>query len=48
MLIPTLTLVSVNGQPMHVGSLSCQQEASIIQSFNCNRKYLSPFIVLVG
>ena len=32
--------------PMLMGPPSCQQEVSIMQSFNCKRKLLSPFIVV--
>ena len=32
---------------MLMGPQLCKQDFSIIQSFNCNRKYLSPFVPLV-
>ena len=40
------TLLNVLG--LLVGPPSCQQEAAVIQSFNCNRKHLSLSIALVG
>ena len=36
------------GLPMLVGTHSCHQEVSIIQSYSCNRKYLCLFLALVG
>ena len=33
---------------MLIGPANCQQEVSIIESFNCTRIYLSPFIASVG
>ena len=41
------TLVTVKEWLMLMGPQLCKQDFSIIQSFNCNRKYLSPFVPLV-
>ena len=44
---PTATLVAVWDHQCS-WTLSSQQEVSNLQSFNCNRKYLSPSIALLG
>ena len=43
-IIPTSSLLAAMGSPM----LMDPSQVSSIQPFNCNRKYLNPFIALVG
>ena len=45
--IPIFALMAVMESPMMVGPPYCHQGFCIIQSFNCNRKYLTPFIELL-
>ena len=45
-LIPTPTIVTITGLPMLVDPRPPNNNFSIIKSFNCYGKYLSPFVAL--